>query len=264
MEFGVYVLLFYGWVDYFEVKFFFVIFYGYFFLDFGGICMMLFDLDFELDYSVCFGISGYNRIQQQEVWDFYQMWMFDDFLCMFIVEIQYLMFYYDDLYVVNLVSQGFWGDVIMYEFILVIEEQFCGIGEGWVCFIYGGSIGGWEVMVVQVFYLDDINGVFIVCFDLIDFCVYMMVNFYEDENVYYYFSCLKQVLCLVYCDYLGYVDVLLFDLVCMEGVKGSCGWLGDQFDIWQVMYLFQGDDGYFKLIWDCEIGVIDKDVVEYW
>ncbi|MEM6704923.1 MAG: hypothetical protein AAF690_19550 [Acidobacteriota bacterium] len=264
MELGAHVLLPHGWADHPEARFPLAIFHGHFPSDFGGIRTTPPDPDLEPDYSARFDISGYNRIQQQEAWDFYQTWTSDDFPRMLIVEIQHPTPYYDDSYAVNSASQGPWGDAIMRELIPAIEEQFRGIGEGWARFTYGGSTGGWEAMAAQVFYPDEINGAFIACPDPIDFRAYMTVNLYEDENAYYYPSRLKQALRPAHRDDLGHVDASLLDLARMEGVKGSLGRSGDQLDIWQATYSPQGEDGYPKPIWDRETGVIDKEVAEYW
>lgn len=54
MYLGVYVLLLKGWVDYLEIKYLFVIMYGYFFVDFGGWCIELVDIIEFCVYSLCF------------------------------------------------------------------------------------------------------------------------------------------------------------------------------------------------------------------
>lgn len=114
----------------------------------------------------------------------------------------------------------------MYELIFYIEEQFCGIGVGWFCIFYGGLIGGWEVLVVQVLYLDDYGICYVVCFDLIDFWVFCFINIYEDKNVYYLDSDFKCIEVFVYCDYLGNVNSILKDMNQCELVLGIYSCLG--------------------------------------
>ncbi len=264
MHLGAHVLLPHEWEKHPEARFPLAIFHGHFPSDFGGIRTTPPDPDLEPDYSARFDVTGYNRIQQEEAWSFYQQWTGPDFPRMLIVEIQHPTPYYDDSYAVNSASQGPWGDAIMHELIPAIEEQFRGIGEGWARFTYGGSTGGWEAMAAQVFYPDDINGAFIACPDPIDFRAYMTINLYDDENAYFYPSRLRQVERPAHRDWLGHVDASIRDLAMMELAKGSRGRSGDQLDIWQATYSPQGDDGYPKPIWDRETGVIDKEVAAYW
>ena len=134
--------------------------HGHFPYDFSGFRTEPPDPDLEPEYSERFGIDGYNLIQQQEAYDFYQRWVSDDFPRYLVILIQHATPYYDDSYAVNSASQGPYGDAINHELIPYIEEQFRGIGEGWARFTYGGSTGGWEAMATQVFYPEMFNGAF--------------------------------------------------------------------------------------------------------
>ncbi|MEE2778304.1 MAG: hypothetical protein VYE73_16245 [Acidobacteriota bacterium] len=264
MHLGAHVLVPHEWAEHPEARFPLAIFHGHFPSDFGGIRTTPPDPDLEPDYSARFGVSGYNRIQQEEAWRFYQTWTSADFPRILIVEIQHPTPYYDDSYAVNSASMGPWGDAIMHELIPHIEKEFRGIGEGWARFTYGGSTGGWEAMAAQVFYPDDINGAFIACPDPIDFTSYMTVNLYEDDNAYFYPSRLKRTLRPAHRNYLGDVDATIRDMAYMELVKGRKGRSGDQLDIWQAVYSPQGEDGYPKPIWNKITGEIDKEVAQYW
>ena len=121
------------------------------------------------DYSERFHLAGYNRIQQEEAYKFYQQWTSPNFPRVLIVKIQHANPYYDDSYAVNSANLGPYGDAIENELIPAIEKQFRGLGQGWARFVYGGSTGGWESLAVQVFYPDHYNGAFAACPDPVDF-----------------------------------------------------------------------------------------------
>ncbi|MGQ0539407.1 MAG: hypothetical protein ACT4R6_10700, partial [Gemmatimonadaceae bacterium] len=101
------------------------------------------------DYSERFSLAGYNRIQQQAAWQFYQDWTAKGFPRVLLVQIQHPTPFYDDSYAVNSANNGPYGDAIMRELVPEIERRFRGIGAGWARFTYGGSTGGWEAMAVQ-------------------------------------------------------------------------------------------------------------------
>lgn len=241
-----------------------MIFHGHFPSDFGGFRTTPPDPDLVPEYSERFDVQGYNLIEQQEAYDFYQTWISDDFPRFLIIEIQHPTPYYDDSYAVNSASQGPYGDALTYELIPFIEEKFRGIGEGWARFTYGGSTGGWEAMAVQVFYPDEYNGAFIACPDPIDFRAYMTVNIYEDANAYWYDSEFQKLPRPGHRDYLGHVQASLYDYNRLEAVLGDKNRSGQQFDIWEATYSPMGEDGYPVRLWDKETGEIDHEVAEYW
>ena len=78
--------------------------------------------------------AGYNRIQQQEAYKFYQQWIAPGFPRVLIVKIQHANPYYDDSYAVNSANVGPYGDAIENELIPAIEKQFRAIGQGWARF----------------------------------------------------------------------------------------------------------------------------------
>lgn len=261
---GAHVLLPRGFDEHLEARYPLMIFHGHFPEDIGGFRSEPPDADLEPDYSERFDVHGYNIIQQQEAYDFYQTWIGDGFPRFIVIEIQHPTPYYDDSYAVNSASQGPYGDALTYELIPYIEEQFRGIGEGWARFTYGGSTGGWEAMAVQVFYPDEYNGAFIACPDPVDFRAYMTVNIYEDNNAYWYESQFQKLPRPGHRDYLGNIHASQYDYNRLEAVLGDKGRSGQQYDIWEATYSPMGEDGYPVRLWDKETGEIDHEVAKYW
>ena len=261
---GAHVLLPKGFLEHPEARYPLMIFHGHFPDDFGGFRTEPPDPDLEPDYSERFDVHGYNIIQQQEAWDFYQAWIDEDFPRFIVIEIQHPTPYYDDSYAVNSASQGPYGDAITHELIPYIEEKFRGIGEGWARFTYGGSTGGWEAMAVQIFYPDEYNGAFIACPDPIDFRAYLTVNIYEDSNAYWYESPFQKLPRPGHRDYLGNVSASMNDYNRLEAVLGDKGRSGQQFDIWEATFSPMGEDGYPVRLWDKETGEINPEVAAYW
>jgi hypothetical protein len=261
---GAHILLPQGFSDHPDARYPLMINHGHFPSDFGGFRMEPPDENMEPEYSERFDVLGYNIIQQQEAYNFYQTWIGDDFPRFIVIQIQHPTPYYDDSYAVNSASQGPYGDALTYELIPFIEEQFRGIGEGWARFTYGGSTGGWEAMAVQVFYPDEYNGAFIACPDPIDFRAYLTVNIYEDENAYWYDSEFQKLPRPAHRDYLGNVHASQYDYNRLEAVLGDNGRSGQQYDIWEATYSPMGKDGYPQRLWDKETGEIDHDVAQYW
>ncbi|WP_296699637.1 alpha/beta hydrolase-fold protein [Algoriphagus sp.] len=243
-----------------------MVFHGHFPDDFGGFRTSPPDPDLsEDDYSARFGIYGYEKIQQQEAYDFYQKWISSDFKRFIIIEIQHANPFYDDSYAVNSENLGPYGDALTYELIPYIENQYRGIGEGWSRFLYGGSTGGWEALAAQVFYPEEYNGCFAACPDPIDFRAFTTVNLYEDKNAYYKEGEFKKTPRPGHRDYLGHVSSMLVDMNHRElAIGGTQTRSGEQFDIWQAVYSPVGEDGYPKPIWDKKTGEIDPVVAEYW
>ncbi len=243
-----------------------MVFHGHFPSDFGAFRMIPPDGELsEEDYSARFGIYGYEKMQQQEAFDFYQKWTSDDFKRFIIIEIQHANPFYDDSYAVNSENLGPYGDAIQYELIPEIEKQFRGIGEGWARFLYGGSTGGWEALAAQVFYPEEYNGCFAACPDPIDFRAFTTVNIYDDKNAYFKVGEFRKTLRPGHRNYLGHVDAMVRDMNHRElAIGGTKTRSGDQFDIWQAVYSPVGEDGYPKPIWHKYSGEIDKEVAAYW
>jgi hypothetical protein len=264
MYLGAHVLLPKGFNEHPEAKYPLMIFHGHFPSDFGDWRTTPPNPDLEPDYSERFNVKGYNIIQQQEAYDFYQRWNSPDFPRFIIIEIQHPTPYYDDSYAVNSAAQGPYGDAITYELIPHIEQKFRGIGEGWSRFLYGGSTGGWEALAVQVKYPTEYNGCFAACPDPIDFRAYCLTNIYEDENAYYYESDFRKVEVPGHRDYLGQINTTVKDYNHLELVLGDKSRSGQQWDIWEATYSPLGDDGYPQRIWDKYSGDINKEVANYW
>jgi hypothetical protein len=264
MHLGAHILLPEGFDEHPEARYPVVISHGHFPADFGGFRTEPPDAGLEPDYSERFDIRGYNRIQQEEAYAFYQKWIGPDFPRFLIVEIQHANPFYDDSYAVNSANLGPYGDAITYELIPFIEEQFRGIGEGWSRFLYGGSTGGWEALAVQVFYPEEYNGCFAACPDPIDFRHYVTVNVYEDGNAYEMEGPFQRVLRPEARDWLGHVRASMRDSNHLELALGSRSRSGGQYDIWQAVFGPMGEDGYPRPIWDKFSGEIDPEVAEYW
>jgi hypothetical protein len=232
--------------------------------DFGGFRTEPPDPNLAPDYSERFHLSGYNRIQQEEAYKFYQQWSGPNFPRILVAEINHANPYYDDSYAVNSANLGPYGDAIESELIPAIEKQFRGIGQGWARFVYGGSTGGWEAMAVQVFYPDHYNGAFIACPDPVDFRAYTTVNIYEDANAFYLQGTHTRFLQPAARNYLGQTLGTVQSVNQYELALGSHARSGEQFDIWQAVFGPVGEDGYPKPIFDKQTGVIDRSVAAYW
>jgi hypothetical protein len=264
MYLGAHILLPKGFKEHPEAKYPLMVFQGHFPTDFGGFRTTPPDPNMKPEYSERFSLEGYNVIQQQEAYDFYQRWNEPDFPRMLIIEIQHPTPYYDDSYAVNSANQGPYGDAITYELIPHIEKEFRGLGEGWSRFLYGGSTGGWESLAVQVNYPEEYNGCFAACPDPIDFRAYTLTNIYEDNNAYYYESANKKLEVPAHRDYLGNIQSTLRQGNHLELVLGDKSRSGQQWDIWEATYSPQGEDGYPVRIWDKMTGDIDHSVADYW
>ena len=264
MFLGAHILLPEGWDTHTSVKYPLAIFHGHFPADFGGWRTTPPDENLKPDTSARFNLIGYNKIIQQEAYDFYKLWTGPDFPRVIAIEIQHANPFYDDSYAVNSANIGPYGDAITYELIPEIEKRFRGIGEGWARFMYGGSTGGWEVLAAQVFYPDEYNGCYAACPDPIDFNHYMTVNIYKDKNAYYQEGPFKKTLRPGHRNYLGHISAMVKDMNHRELALGTKSRSGDQWDIWEAVYSPVGKDGYPERIFDKYTGEINKKVAEHW
>ena len=264
MYLGAHVLLPEGFDAHPDARYPLVIFHGHFPEDIGGWRETPPDPNLKPEYSERFHLEGYNRIQEEQAYKFYQEWTSANFPRFLVVEIQHANPYYDDSYAVNSANLGPYGDAITYELVPEIEKRFRAIGKGWARFLYGGSTGGWEALAVQLFYPDEYNGAWAACPDPIDFRAFTVVNIYEHENAYYADAKWKRVPRPGKRNYLGELAATVEDLNQMELVLGTNSRSGGQWDIWQAVYSPVGPDGYPKPIWDKVTGKIDKSVAAYW
>ena len=80
------------------------------------------DPNLKPDFSERFHLAGYNRIQQQEAYAFYQKWISPGFPRYLVIEIEHANPFYDDSYAVNSANLGPYGDAINTELIPEIEK----------------------------------------------------------------------------------------------------------------------------------------------
>jgi hypothetical protein len=264
MYLGACILLPHGFDEHPEARYPLMVFHGHFPYTFGGFRETPPDPNLKPDYSERFKVHGYNKIQQEYAYKFYQDWISPNFPRFIVIEIQHANPYYDDSYAVNSANLGPYGDAINYELIPYIEKRFRGLGQGWARFTYGGSTGGWEALATQIFYPDMYNGCFAACPDPIDFRAFTVVNIYEDKNAYYVESQWKRTPRPGFRNYLGHLTATLEEMNHKELVLGTKSRSGDQWDIWEAVYSPVGPDGYPKRIWNKMTGEIDRSVAEYW
>jgi hypothetical protein len=253
-----------GFDEHPDARFPLIIFHDHFVSGFDDFRTTPPDPDLKPDYSDRFHLAGYNRIQQQEAYKFYQQWVAPDFPRVLVVKIQHANPFYDDSYAVNSANVGPYGDAIENELVPAIEKQFHGIGQGWARFVYGGSTGGWEALAVQVFYPDHYNGAFAACPDPIDFHAFTNVDLYADKNAFFLEGAHKRVEQPAMRDYLGHTLITTREVNGYELALGDHGRSGEQFDIWQAVYGPVGEDGYPAQIFNKETGEIDHRVANYW
>jgi hypothetical protein len=253
-----------GFDEHPNARFPLLIFHDHFTADFEDFRTTPPDPKLKPVYSERFHLAGYNRIEQQEGYKFYQQWIAPGFPRVLIVKIQHANPYYDDSYAVNSVNVGPYGDAIETELIPAIEKQFRGIGQGWARFMYGGSTGGWEALAVQVFYPEHYNGAFAACPDPIDFHAYTDIDIYNDKNFYYLEGAHKRETQSAMRDYLGHTFITNEEINGYELALGDHGRSGEQYDMWQAVFGPVGEDGYPAPIYDKVTGEIDHKVAAYW
>ena len=222
------------------------------------------DPNLKPDYSERFHLSGYNRIQQQEAYNFYQQWTAKDFPRFLVVKIQHANPYYDDSYAVDSANLGPYGQAIETELLPAVEARFHAIGAGWARFLYGGSTGGWESLAAQLFYPDHYNGAFVACPDPVDFHAYTNIDLYAQPNAYYLEAAHTRLEQPSMRDYLGHTLISQRGVNQYEAALGDHGRSGEQYDIWQAVYGPVGADGYPQPIFDKGSGAIDTKVATYW
>lgn len=264
MYLGAHILLPEGFDTHPNVKYPLAIYHGHFPSDISGFSTTPPNPNLIPDTSARFNITGYNKIQEEEAYQFYKQWTGPNFPRVLAIEIQHATPYYDDSYAVNSANMGPYGDAITYELIPEIEKQFRGIGQGWARFTYGGSTGGWEALAVQVFYPNEYNGAYAACPDPIDFNHYTTINIYKDENAYYAKSDFKDLARPSHRNYLGHINSTIKETNQRELALGTHSRSGDQYDVWEAVFSPMGEDGYPKRIFDKHSGTIDKSVAAYW
>jgi hypothetical protein len=264
MYLGAHILVPSGFDSHPEAHYPLMVFHGHYPDDISEFSTTPPDPNLKPDYSERFHLAGYNRIQQQEAYAFYQKWISPGFPRYLVVEIEHANPFYDDSYAVNSANLGPYGDAINKELIPEIERRFRGLGQGWARFTYGGSTGGWEALATQVFYPDMYNGAFAACPDPIDFRAYTVINLYQDKNAYALQGEAASVERPALRNYLGEVFATQRDQNHMELAQGDRSRSGGQYDIWQAVFGPVGADGYPRPIFDKVTGDIDPAVAAYW
>ena len=89
MYLGAHILLPQGWENHPTVKYPLAIYHGHYPSDFEGFRTTPPDENLKPDTSARFGITGYNRIVQQEAYDFYKIWTGTNFPRVLAIEIQH-------------------------------------------------------------------------------------------------------------------------------------------------------------------------------
>src|SRR5258708_6997621 len=227
-----------------------MVFHGHYPDDISGFRTAPPEPDLKPDFSERFHLAGYNRIQQQEAYAFYQKWISADFPRFLVVEVEHANPYFDDSYAVNSANLWPYVDAINTELIPEINRHSRCIGAGWARFTYGGSTGGWEALATQVFYPDMYNGAFAACPDPIDFRAYTIINLYQDANAYTLKGEASAVERPAFRNYLGEVFATQRDENYMELAQGDRSRSGGQYDIWQAVFSPVGSDGCPKPIFD--------------
>ena len=261
---GAHVLLPEGFDSHPDARYPLVIFHGHHPNTIGGFREEPPDPNLKPEYSERFHLEGYNRIEQENAYQFYKDWTGPNYPRYLLVEIQHANPYYDDSYAVNSQNLGPYGDAITYELIPYLEKKYRALGAGWARFLYGGSTGGWEALGAQIFYPDEYNGCWAACPDPIDFRQYTVVNIYEDESAYAWKGPWASVATPGHRDYLGHLSATVEQMNRLELVLGTKGRSGGQWDIWEAVYSPVGPDGYPRRIFDKRTGVIDRSVAEAW
>ena len=264
MFLGAHVLLPEGFDQHPNAHYPLVIFHGHYPDTIGGFRETPPDPDLKPVYSERFHVEGYNRIEQEQAWQFFKDWTGPNYPRCIVVEIQHANPYYDDSYAVNSQNLGPYGDAITYELIPYLERKYRAIGAGWARFMYGGSTGGWEALGVQVLYPDEYNGCWAACPDPIDFRQYTVVNIYDDANAYWWSGPWGKIAKPGHRDYLGHLQTTIEQAYRLELVLGTKSRSGGQWDIWQAVFSPVGPDGYPRPIWDKRSGVIDHEVAGFW
>jgi len=265
MYLGAHVLVPHGFDQHPEARYPLMVYHGHFTADFGGFRTQPPDPGIDTtDYNERFGIYGYNKLMQQEAYNFFRQWTSKNFPRFLVVEIQHPNPYYDDSYAVNSANLGPYGDAIMYELLPALEKEFRGLGQGWARFTYGGSTGGWEALAAQMFYPDEFNGCFAACPDPIDFRAFCLVNIYKQKNAFWYESDFKKLPIPSHRNYLGQIQSTMEESNRYELALGTRSRSGQQWDIWEAVFSPQDKDGYPKRLFDKTTGEIDTTVAAYW
>ena len=185
---GAHILLPKGFETHPEAHYPLMVFHGHFPDDISEFRTEPPDPNLKPDYSTRFHLAGYNRIQQQEAYSFYQKWTSADFPRFLVVEIQHANPYYDDIAGGELGQFG--SSMAMPSTSETHSRKSRSASEdsrrAGRDFTYGRvrrEVG--RALATQVFYPDMYyNGAFAACPDPTDFRAYTVIDLYKDPNAY--------------------------------------------------------------------------------
>lgn len=196
--------------------------------------------------------------------DFFKYWTSDACPRMIAVTFQHPCPYYDDSYAVNSENVGPYGDAIIEELILYLEEHFRIIRRPYARVLSGGSTGGWESFALQVFHPDFFGGTWSLCPDPLDFRYFQCIDIYKDKNAFFKESGWIRVPTASNRSPDGIVRLTSKQRNHMELVMGTRNRSGEQIDIFEAVFGPVGPDGYVKPLFNKKTGGIDPSVAEYW
>ena len=196
--------------------------------------------------------------------DFFKYWTSDACPRMIAVTFQHPCPYYDDSYAVNSENVGPYGDAIIEELILYLEEHFRIIRRPYARVLSGGSTGGWESFALQVFHPDFFGGTWSLCPDPLDFRYFQCIDIYKDKNAFFKETGWIRVPTASNRSPDGIVRLTSKQRNHMELVMGTRNRSGEQIDIFEAVFGPVGPDGYVKPLFNKKTGGIDPSVAEYW
>lgn len=205
-----------------------------------------------------------NEGRGRRGYDFYRYWVSDEAPRMLAVTFQHPTPYYDDSYAVNSENVGPYGDAIMQELIVAVEEQFRVIREPWARVLSGGSTGGWESLALQIFNPDFFGGTWSLCPDPVDFRYYELINIYEDENAFFRTYRGLRAERPEARDTDGQIRYTVRQTSHYERVLGENHRSGAQWAAWEASYSPVGEDGFPRPLWNWYSGEIDSVTAETW
>jgi hypothetical protein len=216
-------------------------------------------------------LKNYNR---ESGYQFYKEYNSDHFPRMIAVTFQHPTPYYDDSYAVNTANNGPYGDAIMKELIPYIENHYRIIQKPYARVLTGGSTGGWESMVLQLYHPDFFGGTWSLYPDELDFHRFQLINLYDDKNAFYApdlalgpkrtsFQSQQSILRYMMRDNEGQPVRTVKAMSRMEAVLGTKGRSGQQFDIFFAVFGPVGKNGYPVPLWDLHTGKINHKAAKY-
>ncbi|MGH9356496.1 MAG: alpha/beta hydrolase-fold protein [Terriglobia bacterium] len=208
---------------------------------------------------------GFNTTSHSsDGYKFYQAWNSRHFPRMICVTFQHPTPYFDDSYAVNSANSGPYGDAIMKDLIPYVERHFRAIRRPYARVLTGGSTGGWESLVLQVYHPSFFGGAWSFYPDPVDFRRYDLVNIYSDENAFYepgHEWLIPERYIMRRAN--GQPEVTERQFSQLEDALGIHGRSGQQLEAWEAAFGPVGADGYPTPLWDKLSGKLDHRVADY-